>query len=115
MAQMANANPQSQPPLESNWWELLSKTANDLAQFARAQIELQDAILKHIVEAQIGRTVGVVAEVVMWIYGLLLLLGGIVLLAHLWLEWWLALFVASAIAFAGGVVLRLLVTTSAER
>jgi hypothetical protein len=81
---------------------LLSKTICDLSQLAHAEFELHEAGLKQVIEGQIDRMpiLGLLTAILM--YGLLLFIGGLVLLIHLWL----ALLIVGAAAIAGGLVFR---------
>ncbi|HJU12636.1 MAG TPA: phage holin family protein [Candidatus Binataceae bacterium] len=91
------------PPAENpNWPDLLSKTVDDLAAVAKTEIGLLEATLKRLIEAQTDNIVGMLALVVALTYGSLFLLGGIVLLIHLWLAWWLSFLITGfAISCAG--------------
>ena len=85
-----------------NWPELLSKTVDHLAGIGRAEIQLLETRLKHLIQAQTDNIAGILVLVVGLAYGSLFLLGGLVLLIHLWVAWWLSfLIVAFAIASAG--------------
>src|SRR5438270_3236072 len=85
-----------------NWPELLSKTVEDLSRIVRTEGELLEATLKRLVEAQTDRIAGMAFLLVALIYASLLLLGGIVLLIHLWLAWWVSFLITGfAVAIAG--------------
>ncbi len=85
-----------------NWPELLSKTVDDLSSVAKAEIRLLEVTLKRLIEAQTDNIVGMLVLVVALSYGALFLFGGIVLLIHLWLAWWLSLVITGiAITCAG--------------
>jgi hypothetical protein len=71
-------------------------------QVATAEIRLLEATAKRLIEAQTDNIVGMLVLVVALSYGSLFLLGGIVLLIHLWLAWWLSFLITGvAISSAG--------------
>src|SRR5690242_19469540 len=80
-----------------NWPELLSKTVDDLSRIGRTEIELLEATCKRLIEAQTEKITGMMVLVVALAYGSVFLLGGVVLLIHLWLSWWLS-FLSTGIA-----------------
>jgi Putative Actinobacterial Holin-X, holin superfamily III len=84
----------------ANWPELLSKTVDDLSSVARTEIKLLEATLRRLIEAQTDNIVGMLVLVIALGYGSLFLLGGVVLLIHLWLAWWLS-FLITGIAITG--------------
>src|ERR1700730_4811907 len=103
MAQTESADPHWRQAMTADWPELLSKTISDLSEFVRTELELREAGLKRIIEAQIDRAVGMAAVVIVLMYGLLLLLGGVVLLIHLWFDWWLAFSITGTATVASGL------------
>ena len=90
-----------------NWPELVSKTVDDLSRIARTEIELLEVTLKRLIEAQTDKIVGLLSLLVALIYGSLFLLGGIVLLIHLWLAWWLSFLITGAAIVAAGVIFQM--------
>ena len=90
-----------------NWPELVSKTVDDLSRIVRTEIELAEVSLKRVIEAQTDKLVGLLFLLVALIYGSLFLLGGVVLLIHLWLDWWLSFLIAGASIVAAGVVFQM--------
>src|SRR5438105_12073968 len=63
-----------------DWPRLLSKTVDDLARVARTEIQLLDASLSRLIEAQTDKITRMLVLVVALTYGSLFLLRGIVLL-----------------------------------
>jgi hypothetical protein len=98
-----------------NWSELLSKTVDDLSRIGRTEIELLEVTLKRLVEAQTEKIVGMLFLLVTLIYGSLFLLGGIVLVIHLWLAWWLAFLITAAAIIALGIMVQLVMMAAARR
>jgi len=94
------------PQANPNWPELLSKTVDDLSRICKTEIELLETRLKHLIEAQLDNVVGMLVLVVALSYGSLFLLGGLVLLIHLWLAWWLSLLIVGIIVASTGVVFQ---------
>ena len=90
-----------------NWPELVSRTVDDLSRIARTEIELLEVTLKRVIEAQTDKIVGMLSLLVALIYGSLFLLGGIVLLIHLWLDWWLSFLITGAAIVAAGVIFQM--------
>jgi hypothetical protein len=76
-----------------NWPELVSKTVEDVSRIVRTEIELLEVTLKRVLEAQTDKIAGVLILLVALIYGSLFLLGGVVLLLHLRLAWWLSILI----------------------
>ena len=102
------------PAETPNWPALLSKTVDDVSIVARTEIQLLEATFKRLIQAQTDNIVGMVVLVVALSYGSLFLVGGIVLLIHLWLAWWLA-FLSTGIAIASaGVVFQMGMKSSAQ-
>jgi hypothetical protein len=81
-----NTNYQLTSAEHPNWPELVSKTVGDVSRIVRTEIELLEVTLKHVLEAQTDKIAGVLILLVALIYGSLFLLGGVVLLLHLWLS-----------------------------
>ena len=71
--------------------ELASRIVDDLAKILRSEIKLFDASLRKTLESQTDRILGSVFLLIALIYGSLCLIGGVILLLHTWLEWWMAL------------------------
>jgi hypothetical protein len=90
-----------------NWPELVSKTVDDLSRIVRTEIELLEVTLKRVIEAQTDKLVGLLFLLVALIYGSLFLLGGVVLLIHLWLDWWLSFLITGAAIVATGVIFQM--------
>jgi len=90
----------------TDWPALLSKTADDLSQIGRTETEFMTISLKLLVESETDKFVGQAILILTLSYGLLLILGGIVLLVHFWLAWWLSLLIAGAMATSASIPLR---------
>ena len=102
-------------PVEGpNWPELLSKTVGDISAIARTEIQLLEAAFKRLIEAQIDNIIGMVVLVVALSYGSLFLVGGIVLLIHLWLAWWLAFLITAIAITLAGVIFQMGMRSSAQ-
>jgi hypothetical protein len=97
-----------------DWPQLLSKTVDDLSRIARTEGELLEASLKRLVEAQTDRIAGMAFLLVALIYASLLLLGGVVLLIHLWLAWWLSFLITGFAVALAGVLFQLKMTAAAK-
>ena len=97
-----------------NWPELLSKTVDDLSRIGRTEIELLETRLKHVIEAQTDNIAGMLVLVVTLSYGSLLLLGGFVLLLHLWLAWWLSFLIVGIVIAAAGIFFQRLMAARAK-
>ena len=89
-----------------NWPELLSKTVDDLSSVARTEIRLLEASLKRLIEAQTDNIVGMLVLVIALGYGSLFLLGGVVLLIHLWLAWWLSFLIIGITIASAGIIFQ---------
>jgi len=98
-----------------NWPELLSKTIDDLSRIARTEMEILETELGVLLEAQTEKIAGMVFLVVALAYGSLFLLGGIVLLIHLWLAWWLSFLITGAAIVIAGVVFQMTMKKAAAR
>jgi hypothetical protein len=103
------------PLAEPDWAELLAKTVDDLSVIAKTEIELLEALLKRIIAAQGERLVGIIIMLVALSYGSLLLLGGVVLLIHLWLAWWLSLLITGAALVIAGVGAQMAMFAAARK
>lgn len=103
------------PPHKPDWSELISKTTDDLARIARTEIQLFEVTLTRVVEAQADKLAGILILVTALAYGSFFLLGGVVLLIHVWLAWWIAFFITSGIVMALGVMGLLIFWALARR
>jgi hypothetical protein len=99
----------------ANWPELLSKTIEDLSRIVRTEMELVVAKLGLLLEAQTDKIAGMVFLVVALSYGSLFLLGGIVLLIHLWLAWWLSFLITGAAIVLAGVSFKMMMAATAGK
>ena len=97
-----------------NWPELLSKTVDDLSIVARTEIQLLEATFKRLIQAQTDNIVGMLVLVVALSYASLFLVGGIVLLIHLWLAWWLACLITGIAITSAGVIFQMGMRSSAQ-
>ncbi len=97
-----------------NWPELVSKTVDDLANIGRTEIELLETRLRRLIEAQIDNVAGILVLVVALSYGSLFLLGGLVLLIHLWLAWWLSFLITGIAVAAAGILFQMLMARAAK-
>jgi hypothetical protein len=98
-----------------NWPELLAKTVDDLAKVASTEIRLLEVTLKRLIESQTDKIVGMLGLVVALGYGSLFLLGGIVLLLHLWLAWWLSLVITGAAVCSAGIAFQMVMSAVAKK
>jgi putative superfamily III holin-X len=99
----------------ANWPELLSKTIEDLSRIARTEMELMVAKLGLLLEAQTDKIAGMLFLIVALSYGSLFLLGGIVLLIHLWLAWWLSFLITGAAIVIAGVFFQMTMKAAARK
>jgi hypothetical protein len=76
---------------QPNWPELMSKTVGDLSHIAKTEIQLLEANLRRLIQSEASRIIGILILAIASLYGSVLLLGGVVILLHVWLTWWLAL------------------------
>jgi hypothetical protein len=97
-----------------NWPELLSKTVDDLSKIARTEVELLEETFKRLIESQTDKIVGMLFLLVALIYGSLFLLCGIVLLIHLWLDWWLSFLITGFVIVGAGVSFQLRMSAAAR-
>jgi len=102
------------PEANPNWPELLSKTVDDLTRIGKTEIELLETKLKRLIEAQVDNVAGMLVLVVALSYGSLFLLGGLVLLIHLWLAWWLSLLIVGIAVASAGVIFQMRMAAAAK-
>jgi hypothetical protein len=95
------------PGDQPNWPELMSKTVGDLSQIAKTEIELLAANLRRLIESEANRVLGILFFLIASLYGSVLLLGGVVLLLHVWLAWWLAFLVTGGATVCAGLLIKL--------
>jgi len=98
-----------------NWPELLSKTIDDLSRIARTEMELLVAKLGLLLEAQTDKITGVPILVGALLYGSLFALGGIVLLLHLWIPWWLSFLITGTAVVIAGVLFQMTMKAAARK
>jgi len=97
-----------------NWPGLISKTVEDLSNIVKTEMELFEVRLQRLIEAQTEKIAGILFLLVAVAYGSLFLLGGIVLVIHLWLAWWLAFLITGAAVVAAGIAVQLSLTAAAK-
>jgi Putative Actinobacterial Holin-X, holin superfamily III len=115
MAKPVSSEPYQVIPAESpDWPVLLSKTVDDLSKVAKTEIELLEATLKRLIEAQADKVAGILVLVVALAYGSVFLLGGVVLLIHLWLAWWLSLLITGIVICSAGVIFQMSMMAAAR-
>jgi Putative Actinobacterial Holin-X, holin superfamily III len=114
-AQINNDKYQVVPVENPDWPALLSKTVDDLSKVARSEMQLFETTLKRLVEAQTDRITGMLVLVVALIYGSLFLLGGLVLLIHLWLAWWVSFLITGVVICSVGVLFQGRMTAAAQK
>jgi hypothetical protein len=112
---MENADRQALAEGTPNWPELLSKTVDDLTRIARTEIGLLEARLGLLVKAQTDKIAGMLLLVVALSYGSLFVLGGIVLLLHLWLAWWIAFLITGTAIVLAGLFLQMMMKAAARK
>ncbi|MBV8475227.1 MAG: phage holin family protein [Acidobacteriaceae bacterium] len=103
------------PAASPDWPQLLSKTVDDLSKVARTEIQLLEITLQRLIESQVDNIVGMLVLVVALAYGSLFLLGGIVLLIHLWLAWWLSFLITGVVICSAGVAFQMRMTAAAKQ
>jgi hypothetical protein len=103
-----------EPTENPNWPQLLSKTVIDLAAVARSEIGLFEVTLKRLIEEQTDKIVGMAVLVVALSYGSLFLLGGTVLVIHLWLAWWLSFLITGVAIVSAGVAFQMAMMAAAK-
>jgi hypothetical protein len=97
-----------------DWSELLSRTVDDLSRIARTEMELLGAVTRRLIETQTDKLAGAMVMLVAISHGSLFILGGMILLIHLWLAWWLAFMLTGFGVICAGVLLRMSMTTAAS-
>jgi hypothetical protein len=97
-----------------DWTEILSRTVDDLSQIARTEMELLNTRLKMLLEVETDKITGLACLLVALSYGSLFLLGGIVLLMHLWLAWWLSFMITGLAIVTAGVVFQAILSKKAR-
>jgi hypothetical protein len=102
------------PAETPNWPELLSRTVDDLSAIARTEMELLGAVTKRLIETQTEKLTGAVVLLLALSHGLLFVLGGVVLLIHLWLAWWLAFLITGFAAICAGVLFQMSMAAAAK-
>jgi hypothetical protein len=112
---MENSSRQVLAEETPNWPHLLSKTVDDLTRIARTEMEILETKLGVLLEAQTNKIAGMLLLVVALSYGSLFLLGGIVLLLHLWLPWWLSFLITGAVIVIAGVALQMTMMAAARK
>src|SRR5579871_7019166 len=95
------------PAQPASWPDLVSKTVDDLSKIARTEVTLLERTLQRAVEAQTEKIAGILFLLIACAYGSLFLLGGVVLLIHLWLAWWLSFLISGFAIMCVGVALQL--------
>ena len=98
-----------------NWPQLLSKTVDDLTRIAQTEIELLESKARILLESQVDKIAGMLFLIVALSYGSLFLLGGVVLLIHLWLAWWLSFLITGAAIVLAGIIFKLSMTATGRR
>jgi len=98
-----------------DWPQLLSKTVDDLSRVARTEIQLLEATLKRLIEAQTDKITGMLVLVVALTYGSLFLLGGVVLLIHLWLAWRLSFLITGLAICSAGIIFQMQMAAAAKK
>lgn len=85
-----------------------------ISRIARTEMELLGAVTKRQIEKQTEKVAGVLVLLVAVSHGLFFVLGGVVLLIHLWLAWWLAFLITGFGVMCAGVLFRLAMTAMAK-
>ena len=112
---MDNNSQQALAEVAPNWPEVLSKTIDDLSRIARTEMELLGAKLGLLVEAQTDKMAGMLFLIVALSYGSLFLLGGIILLIHLLLAWWLSFLITGAAIVIAGIFFQMTMRATDRR
>jgi hypothetical protein len=94
--------PQPVVVTDSTWSQLFAETVDEVARIVRTEIRLAEASLSRMVESQTERVLGAVLLLVALIYGSMFILGGVVLLIHQWLAWWMAFGITGIVIIAAG-------------
>jgi fatty acid desaturase len=87
---------------DSTWAQLLAETVDEVAAIVRTEIRLAEASLRRMFENQTERMMVALFLLVALIYGSMLVLGGVVLLIHQWLAWWMAFGITGVVTIAAG-------------
>jgi cation transport ATPase len=87
---------------DSTWPKLLAETVDEVARIVRTEIRLAEASLKRIIESQTERVMGALFLLVALVYGSMFVLGGVVLLIHQWLAWWMAFGITGIVIIVAG-------------
>jgi hypothetical protein len=114
MATNSDLNHRIETAETQNWPALISKTVNDLSNIAKTEMELLEVRLQRLIEAQTDKIAGMLFLVVAAAYGSLFLLGGIVLVIHLWLAWWLSFLITGAAVVAAGIAIQMSLSAAAK-
>ncbi len=114
MTPVIDFDPAANPQLPS-WPHLLAKTVDDLTSIIRTDIQLLGKTLESVVEAQTDKMSAILILVMACVYASLLLLGAVVLLLHLWLDWWLSMLITSALVAGTAVVLQIVLKTNERK
>jgi hypothetical protein len=78
-------------------------------------MDLLVAKLGLLLEAQTDKITGVLILVGALLYGSVFLLGGIVLLLHLWIAWWLSFLITGAAVVIAGVLFQMTMKAAARK
>jgi hypothetical protein len=98
-----------------NWPELLSKTIDDLFRIARTEMELLVAKFGLLLEAQTDKDNRRLILVGALLYGSVFVLGGIVLLLHLSIAWWLSFLITGTAVVIAGVLFQMTMKAAARK
>lgn len=101
----------TEPP---NWPGLISKTVDDLSTIAKTEMQLFEARLQRVIEAQTEKIAGILGLLVCAAYGSLFFLAGILLLIHLWLAWWLSCLITGFAVGCAGIVIYMAMASAAK-
>ena len=72
-------------------------------------------MFKRWIQSQTDKIVGKVFLLTTLIYGSLFLLGGVVLLIHHWLSWWVAFLITGVVIILAGVLFQMRMKTVAAK
>jgi len=87
---------------DSTWPQLLAETVDEVARIVRTEIRLAEASLRRMFENQMERVMGALFLLVALVYGSIFILGGLVLLIHQWLAWWMAFGITGIVIIVAG-------------
>jgi hypothetical protein len=87
---------------DSTWPKLLAETVDEVARIVRTEIRLAEASLRRMFENQTERVMGALFLLVALVYGSMFVLGGVVLLIHQWLPWWMAFGITGIVIIVAG-------------